>query len=63
MFFYVDDIVFAFPKHKKADAETFISRLKAMFECRDLGEVKFFLGVRVIKTTDSIYLVQDAFRI
>jgi hypothetical protein len=32
-----------------------------MFECRDLGEVKFFLGVRVIKTADSVYLVQDAY--
>jgi hypothetical protein len=61
MFFYVDDIVFAFPKHRKRVAEALIERLKAMFECRDLGEVKFFLGVRVIKTVNFIYLIQNAY--
>ncbi len=61
MFFYVDDIVFAYRTDRKRAAESYIARLKSMFEMRDMGPIKFFLGVRVIQTTGSIYLVQDTY--
>jgi hypothetical protein len=60
MFFYVDDIVFAYRTDRKRAAESYIARLKSMFEMRDMESVKFFLGVRVIQI-GSIYLVQDTY--
>jgi hypothetical protein len=59
MFFYVDDIVFAYRTDRKRAAESYIARLKSMFEMRDMGPIKFFLGVRVIQTTGSIYPFAD----
>ncbi len=60
MFFYVDDIVFAYRTNRKRNAESYIARLKSMFEMRDMKSMKFFLEIRVIQN-DSIYLVQDTY--
>jgi hypothetical protein len=61
MFFYVNDIVFAYRTNRKRVAESYIARLKSMFEMRDMKSIKFFLEIRVIQTIDSIYLVQDTY--
>jgi predicted GNAT superfamily acetyltransferase len=61
MFFYVDDIVFAYRADKKHAAELLINKLKDIFEMRDLDTLKFFLKMRVIQRLDVIYLVQDAY--
>jgi DNA-binding Lrp family transcriptional regulator len=61
MFFYVDDIVFAYKIDRKHAAELLISKLKDIFEMKDLDTLKFFLRVRVIQRSDVIYLVQDAY--
>ncbi len=60
MFFYVDDIVFAYRTNRKRIAESYIARLKSMFEMRDMRSMKFFLEIRIIQN-DSIYLVQDTY--
>jgi hypothetical protein len=63
MFFYVDDIVFAYRTDRKRAAEAYIDRLKGIFEMRDMGPVKFFLGVRVIQDlrAGTVNLVQDTY--
>jgi hypothetical protein len=63
MFFYVDDIVFAYRVDKKHAAELLISKLKGIFEMRDLDILKFFLDVRIIQDREAeiIYLVQDVY--
>jgi nucleoside diphosphate kinase len=61
MFFYVDDIVFAYRVDKKHATKLLISKLKDTFEMRDLDTLKFFLRVRIIQQSEMIYLVQDAY--
>jgi hypothetical protein len=61
MFFYVDDIVFAYRADREHAVELLISKLKGIFEMRDLGTLKFFLGVRVIQQSEMMYLVQDVY--
>ncbi len=61
MFFYVDDIVFAYRVDRKHAAELLINKLKDIFEMRDLDILKFFLDVRIIQKSEMIYLVQDAY--
>ncbi len=48
MFFYVDDIVFAYKIDRQQTAELLISKLKDIFEMRNLDILKFFLRMRVI---------------
>ncbi len=61
MFFYVNDIVFAYRSNRKRVAEAYIDRLKSIFEMRNMSHVKFFLRIRIIQTIESIYLVQDTY--
>jgi hypothetical protein len=61
MFFYVDDIVFAYWADKKHAVELLINKLKDIFEIIDLDTLKFFLRMRVIQRFDVIYLVQDVY--
>jgi hypothetical protein len=63
MFFYVDDIVFAYRVDRQQAAELLISKLKDIFEMRDLDILKFFLDVRIIqdRETEIVYLVQDVY--
>lgn len=63
VFFYVDDIVvLVHPNHMNAFKD-FERRLLQTYEIRALGELRWFLGIRVIrnKTTRNINLVQDSF--
>jgi hypothetical protein len=59
MFFYVNDIVFAFTASRKKDAENLIRRLKDIFDMRDLDSLNFFLDVRILQKLDTIWLIQD----
>jgi hypothetical protein len=61
MFFYVDDIVFAYRADRQQAAELLISKLKDIFEMRNLDILKFFLRMRVIQQSEMIYLVQDVY--
>ncbi len=61
MFFYVNDIVFVYRTNRKRAAESYIARLKDIFEMRDMRSIKFFLDVRIIQTIELIYLMQDTY--
>ncbi len=61
MFFYVNDIMFAYRTNRKRTAEDLIARLKSIFEMRDMRQMKFFLEIRIIQTFESIYLVQNIY--
>ncbi len=54
MFFYVNDIVFAFTTSREKDAENFIRRLKDIFDMRNINSLNFFLDVRILQQFDTI---------
>jgi hypothetical protein len=59
MFFYVNDIIFAFTASRKKDAENLIRRLKDIFDMRNLNSLNFFLDVRILQKLDTIWLIQN----
>jgi hypothetical protein len=59
MFFYVNDIVFAFTASRKKDAENLIRRLKDIFDMKDLNSLNFFFDVRISQKLDTIWLIQN----
>jgi hypothetical protein len=59
MFFYVNDIVFAFTASRKKNAENLIRRLKDIFDMRNLDSLNFFLDVRILQQFDTIWLIQN----
>jgi hypothetical protein len=62
-FFYVDDIVFAFRKQDTANLTQMISILKKQFTMKELGEVKWFLGIHIFRDRSkrSLWLSQNAY--
>ncbi len=48
MFFYLDDIVFAYRVDQERVVEDYIDRIKQMFKIRDMRSLKFFLEIRII---------------
>jgi hypothetical protein len=63
VFFYVDDIVvLVYPDHLD-DHRQFEERLEAVYDLRKLGELKWFLGIRVLRdwTAGMIWLIQNSF--
>ena len=48
-FFFVDDIVFAFRKKDRDDVNQIVTSLKKTFTITELGELKWFLGMHVIR--------------
>jgi len=48
-FFFVDDIVFAFRKKDRDEVNHILSSLKKTFTMKDLGELKWFLGMHIIR--------------
>jgi hypothetical protein len=63
MFFYVDDIVFAYRVDREHTVDLSISKLKDIFETRNLDTLKFFLDARIIQDSEIkiVYLVQDIY--
>ncbi len=59
MFFYVNDIVFAFTASRKKNAKNLIRRLKNIFDMRNLDSLNFFLDVRILQKFDTIWLIQN----
>lgn len=47
VFFYVDDIAVMFRNKDAEKATTLIDALKAQIQIRDLGDLKWFLGIQV----------------
>ncbi len=52
---YVDDLIVGGDNEK--EVEHVKSLLKQKFDMKDLGELKFFLGIEVIKTLEGIWLL------
>jgi reverse transcriptase-like protein/Pol polyprotein len=63
VFFYVDDIVFAYPKKHEEQAKLAKKELEKTFEITDLGDLKWFLGMHVVRdrASRSIWLSQAAY--
>jgi hypothetical protein len=63
VFFFVDDIVVAVASKNKDAYHQFDQQLRATYDVRFLGELKWFLGVRVIRdrSQKKIWLMQDSF--
>jgi hypothetical protein len=59
MFFYVNDIVFAFTASREKDAENLTRRLKDIFDMRNLDSLNFILDVRILQKFDTIWLIQN----
>jgi hypothetical protein len=59
MFFYVNDIVFAFTASREKNAENLIHRLKDIFDMRNLNSLNFFFDVRILQQFDTVWLIQN----
>ncbi|GJY14766.1 putative RNA-directed DNA polymerase [Tanacetum coccineum] len=53
---YVDDIIIT--GNSNVEIETFINMFSEKFLIKDLGELKYLLGIKVIKCDNGIYLTQ-----
>lgn len=63
VFYYVDDIVFCYFKAQENQAEEAINRLSSIYNMKMLGEIEWFLGVRVLRdrTKKLLWLSQEAY--
>src|SRR5467141_1836996 len=63
VFFYVDDIVFCYRKKDVNLANEAIDSLQRRYSIKDLGELKWFLGVHVLRdrTKKCLWLSQAAY--
>ncbi len=59
MFFYVNDIVFAFTASRKKNAKNLLERLKNIFDIKHLNSLNFFFDVRILQKFDTIWLIQN----
>ena len=63
VFFYVDDIVVLVHPSKLAAHKIFETELMKRYRLRSMGQLKWFLGIRIVRTNDLLttWIVQDAF--
>jgi hypothetical protein len=63
LFFYVDDIIILYHPNYQDNFKQLKEQLIKLYNLRQIGEVKWFLGIRVERVLASrqLYLVQDAF--
>lgn len=63
VFFFVDDIVLLYRARYQDAADEFIVKLKTQYEMKDLGELKWFLGIRVLRdrAARKLWLCQDSY--
>jgi hypothetical protein len=59
MFFYINDIVFAFIASREKNAENLIRRLKDIFNMKNLNSLNFFFNVRILQKFDMIWLIKN----
>ena len=63
VFFYIDDIVILFKDTRKKDSEELITNISSVFEMRHMGELSWFLEVRIIQNRQlgKLWLYQDSY--
>ena len=63
VFYYVDDIVFVYRKESKPLADRAVEELKRQFEMTDCGDLKWFLGVHVVRDRQKrqLWLSQSSY--
>ena len=63
VFFFVDDIIWAYKRSDSSIAKEAIKGLKSSYRIEDLGEPKWFLGIHILRDRKNkiIYLTQDAY--
>jgi hypothetical protein len=49
VFFYVDDIVLLYHRDDAAKAQEVLAKMEKAYELHDLGDCKWFLGVRIVR--------------
>jgi hypothetical protein len=59
MFFYVNNIIFAFTASREKNAKNLIRRLKDIFDMKNLNSLNFFLDVQILQKLDTIWLIQN----
>ncbi len=59
LFFYVNDIVFAFTTSRERNAKNLIRWLKDIFDMQNLDSLNFFLDVQILQKLDTIWLIQN----
>ena len=47
-FYFVNDIVFAFKQYNREEVDTKIKSLKKTFTIKEIGDLKWFLGMHII---------------
>jgi len=63
LFFFVDDIVLLARKEHRPEMEALKTKLSAKYEMRDLGELRWFLNIRIVRDREQrkLWLLQDAY--
>ena len=61
LFFYVDDFVMLYRVEDEERFKAFEKALLAKYEIRSLGNLSWFLGIRIIRSDDILYLCQDSY--
>ena len=63
IFFYMDDIVVLGHKEHRSHFDEFEKNLRAQYEIRALGQLTWFLGIRIIQDTTArkVWLCQDSY--
>ena len=61
--YYIDDIVYLYRKQDKPLVDQYINELKDQFEVTDHGEMKWFLGIHVVRNRQlrKIWLLYKAY--
>ena len=62
-FYYVDDTVFCYHKSIEGQALKAIEHLCSIYTMKSLGEIEWFLGIRVIRDRSNrlLWLSQEAY--
>jgi hypothetical protein len=63
LFYYVDDIVVLFRQEHQEDCQQFEQDFKARYETRSLGQLSWFLGIRIIRdhVKGKVWMLQDSY--
>lgn len=63
VFFFVDDICVLYDKRHTAQVDAFEANLFTTYEMKSLGEIEWFLGIRITRNRSSrqLWLCQDSY--